>query len=95
MSFASETTRIAGGPLLYYTEYTTTNLYVQKSFGGQANTITLTNDSSTDPVQCSFDGATLETDLKVGETISLNVGGKTSIYIKATTGGDKVRIWAW
>lgn len=95
MSFNSETTRVAGGPLLYYTDYTTTNLYVQKSFGGAANTITMTNDSASDPVQCSFDGATLETDLKSGETLSINVAGKTSIYIKGTAGGDNVRIWAW
>lgn len=87
--------RMAGGPVNYYTEYTTTNLYVQKSFGGNINVITITNDSTSDTVQVSFNGATLEGDIKYGESMTLNTNTKTSIYIKGTTGGDKVRIWGW
>lgn len=81
--------------LSYYTEYEATNLYVEKAFGKSANTITVTNDSATDTVQLSFDGATLEGDIKAGESMTLNTKDRSSIYIKATTGGDDVRIWAW
>lgn len=95
MSFNSEFTRVSSGPALYYTEYTTTNLYVLKSFGSSIHTITIANDSTTDPVQASFDGATLESTINPAETLSINVAGKTGIYIKATTGGGTVRIWGW
>jgi len=95
MSFQSEFTRVAAGPLLYYVDYTTTNLYVQKSFGNEIQTLTITNDSTTDPVQASFDGATLESTIKPGETLSIHVAGKSSVYIKATTGGGNIRIWAY
>ena len=87
--------RISGGPIDYYLEYTTTNLYVQKAFGGGINSLTVTNDSSTDTVQLSYDGATLEGDLKPGESITLNVATKTSVYIKGTAGGGNVRIWGF
>ena len=83
-----------GGPD-FYQEYTTTNLYVERSFSGALHTITIKNDSATDPVQLSFDGSTLESDVKVGETLEINVAAKTSIYVKATAGGDTVRIWGW
>lgn len=95
MTFKSEFIRIAGGPLLYYTDYTTTNLYVAKSFGNEVQTITITNDSPTDTVQISFDGATLESDIKPAESLTLEVAGKSSIYVKATAGGGNVRLWAW
>ena len=88
-------TRLSGGPASYYLEYTTTNLYVEKALGGNVNEITVTNDSSTDTVQVSFDGSTLESDIKAGETGNLRCSTKTSVYIKATAGGDTCRIWAW
>ena len=95
MSFNSEFIRVAAGPLLYYVDYTTTTLYVQKSFGAQIQTLTVTNDHASDVAQLSFDGATLESDIKAGETLTINVAGKTSVYIKATAGGGNVRLWAW
>lgn len=91
----SEVVRIAGGPISFYEEYETTNVYVEKAFGGNVNVITITNDSTTDPVQISYDGATLDGDIKSGESLTLNTTTKTSIHIKADTGGDKVRIWGW
>ncbi len=96
MAFSSnQPVRITGGPITYYTEYETTNAYVEKAFGGNTNTITITNDSTTDPVQVSWDGATLEGDIKAGESMSFNTKTRTSVYIKATTGGDKIRLWCW
>ena len=88
-------TKETGGNPDFYQEYTTTNMYVERSFSGALHTISIKNDSTTDPVQVSFDGATLESDVKVGEFLKINVSGKDSVYIKATTGGDTVRIWGY
>ena len=91
----SSMVRIVGGPHKYYTEYTTTNLYVEKAFGGNIHDITITNDSSSDTIQVSFNGATNKGDIKAGESMTYNVKTATSVYIKGTAGGDKVRIWGW
>jgi hypothetical protein len=88
-------TKLVGGPVDYYTEITTTNLYVATVFGDAMNTITLSNDSTTDSVQASYDGATIETELKPNESVTLNVMGRNSIYLKGTAGSGKVRIWGW
>ena len=93
MAYQSDFIQISGGPVTYYTEHTATNLYVEKSFGRTLTRITITNDSTTDPVQFSFDGATLDGELKGNESITVHLGGKSSVFIKATTGGGKVRIW--
>ena len=78
----------------YYNEYTTTTLYVELPFGFSANTVSFVNDSETDTVQISFDGATLKYDLKGAEYKDLSCGGRTSVHVKATTGGEKVRVSA-
>ena len=93
MAFESGQFRQVGGPITYYLEYTTTNLYVAKTYGSTIRTITVSNDDTNDTVQVSFDNATLEGDIKAGETKDFLVSGKPTIYIKATTGGGKVRIW--
>ena len=97
MAFGSgEFTRITGGPLHHFEEYTTTNAYVLRTFGSEANTITVVNDdTTTNNVQLSWDGATLEAVLKPYETITMNTYSKTGIYVKSTAGGAVVRIWAW
>lgn len=95
MSFKGNKVRVSGGPASYYDEYTTTSLFVEIPFDAQINTLTLTNDSLTDTVQVVYDGATLEGDLKAGESLTLNVTSKASIYIKGIAGGDNVRIWGW
>lgn len=77
----------------YYLEVVLTNLYVQRSFGNAVNTLTISNDSMTDTVQVSYDGATLEGDLLPQETKTFNVKNKSSVYLKGTAGGDKARIW--
>ena len=78
----------------YYNDYTTTTSYVERPFGFAARSVTLTNDSDTDPVQFSWDGATQIGEIKGAESKCISAAGKTSIYIKATTGGEKVRVEA-
>lgn len=95
MAFTHNRVRISAGPVSDYEEYTTTTLYVERTFGGDVNSITISNDSTTDPVQVSWDGSTLEGELKVNETMTFNVTTRSSVFIKATTGGDTVRIWGW
>jgi len=91
----SKNVKVIGGPISFYEEYTTTNLYVERSFGGACNSLTITNDSSTDTVSISFDGTTLEADPKPGESLTLNTQDRSSVYIIGATGGDNVRIWGW
>ena len=96
MSFTkSSDVRIVGGPVTYYTEATLTNLYVEKIFSANIKTITVTNDSTTDTIQVSWNGATLEGDLKSGESMTFMVSSKQHLYIKGTAGGDKARIFGW
>jgi len=92
---SSRDVKIVGGPINFYEEYTTTALYVERPLGGACNSITVTNDSATDTISVSFDGATLEAELKSGESLTLNTQDKTSIYIMGAAGGGNVRIWGW
>lgn len=87
--------RVVGRQANFYEEYTTSNLYVERSFGAVVSSITLSNDSATDTITASFDGATVEGELKAGETLTLNVAHETSIYLKGDAGGDNVRVWGW
>lgn len=87
--------KTTGGPIQYYNEYTLTTLYVPLAFGGNCNEITITNDTSEANIQASWDGATLATEVRAGETARLKVPSKSAIYIKANAGGEKCRIWAW
>ena len=91
----SKTVRMVGGPINFYEDYTTTNLYVERPLGGLVTSITLTNDSATDTVSISFDGATAEADLKPGEPLTLNTAARNKFYICGVAGGDSVRIWGW
>ena len=95
MSFDSNFVRVVGGAVHFYEDYTCTNLYVQRLLGGGVNTITITNDSATDTAQISWDGATLEGDIRPGESMTFNCNTKTSVYLKGTAGGDHVRVWGW
>jgi len=87
--------KVVAGDVNFYEEYTTTNLYAERVIGGKINTLTITNDSATDVISVSFDGATLETELKAGESITLHTSSISSVYIKGDAGGDAVRIWGW
>ena len=87
---------IVGGPLLYYNDYQTTNVYVELVFGTAINTLTVSNDSTADTMTLSWDGATVIIDLYKGESITVNTDGKTSVYVRCNTNdGDHVRIWGW
>lgn len=83
------------GDYQYYDAYTLTNLYVEQVFGGRISTINLTNDSTTDTAQYSFDGVTLHGEVKPGESVKVNVDQKPSIYVKGTAGGDSLRLWSY
>ena len=85
--------RQVGGPITYYTEYSTTNLYVAKTYGSTVRVITITNDHTSDPIQVSFDSATLEGSIRAGETKDFLVSGKPAIYVKSTAGTATCRIW--
>lgn len=87
--------RIVGGPITFYENYSTTNLYVERVFGGGVGSITVSNDHATDPVQLSYDGATLDGELKSGESLTLNTQSKISIFVKSTAGNATVRLWGW
>ena len=88
--------RIVGGSASYYNNYTTTNAYVELTFDHGVNSINISNDSVLDdPIQISYDGATLEGELNQGENMEFRVNGSGSVYIKATTGGEKTRVWGW
>lgn len=91
----SKAVRLVGRQANFYEDYLTTNLYVERPFGAVCNSITLSNDSDTDAISASFDGATVEAELKPRETLTLNVARETGIYIKGAAGGDQVRIWGW
>jgi len=93
--FTNNLVRMTAGSAGYYIEYETTNVYVEKVFGHDMHNITVSNDSDTDPVQVSYDGATLEGEIKAGETMGFTTSARSSIYIKGTTGGDNVRCWSW
>jgi hypothetical protein len=85
---------VVGGPIKYYTSYDSTNLYVEKVFG-VCHTVTIQNTHATDPIKFSFDGTTTHGDLSGGESITVNIGNATSIYLKSTSGTATIRVWAW
>jgi hypothetical protein len=91
----SKNVQIIGGPISFYEEYTTTTLYSERPLGGACHSLTVTNDSATDTVSLSFDGTTLEADLKPNESLTLNTQDRSSVYIIGAAGGGKVRIWGW
>ena len=97
MPFAEvpKTVIIVGGSIKYYVSYSSSNLYEEKVFGGVCHTLTIQNTHASDPVQFSFDGATLHGDLSGGESITVNVGSATSIYLKSTAGTATIRVWGW
>jgi hypothetical protein len=79
---------------VYHEVVTTTNLYVEKSFGFPASQLSFVNDSLTDPCQISFDGATLHYTLPALEHKDLPGNGKLSVFVKSTAGGATLRITA-
>ena len=87
-------TQTTHGPVTYYDELNTTNLYQTATFGGLVKQITVTNDHTSDPVQLSYDGATLEATVRAGETFDLNCPARLDIQYKSTGGLATIRIIA-
>jgi hypothetical protein len=94
-SEGSKMVRVAGGVVSFYEKYLVTTLYSERSFGAGVNTITVSNDSTTDTVHLSFNGSEVEGDLTVGESVTINCSTKNSIYICGDAGGGYVRLWGW
>jgi hypothetical protein len=88
-------TKEVGGNPDFYQEVTLTALYQQVPFDGRLSTITMANDSPTDDLEFSYDGATLAGVVKPGESLVLHVDQKDSIWIRGTAGGDDVRLFGW
>lgn len=84
-----------GGNPDYYLSFISTTLYVERSFGGHLSTINVTNDSGADTLQFSFDGASLDGEVKPGEAVKINVDQRSSVFIRGTLGGGQVRLWGW
>lgn len=97
MSFqeGAEKVRVSAGPVNYYVNYETTNLYVENAFSALLNTLVVANDSTTDVVSISFDGVILNGEVYPKESVELNVSDKKSVYIRGKTGGHDVRIWGY
>jgi len=93
-NYRVHTTEIGGNPD-YYQEPTLTTLFVQYAFSGLLSTITIVNDSTTDQVEISFDGATIQGSVKPGESLVLHVDQKSSVWIRGTDGGDTIRLFGW
>jgi hypothetical protein len=96
MSFqeGSEKVRLSSGAVHYFDNVETTNLYVQKSFEAFLNTLVVANDSTTDTVFISFDGATLSGEVHPKESMELNVSDKSSVYLRGSDGGP-ARLWGY
>lgn len=91
----SQTVRVVGGPVSFYERYQTSTLYVERVFGGKIATITISNDSETDTIYFSYDGATVDGSLAKKESITLNTDNLSSVFIRGEAGSGYVRIWGW
>ena len=78
-------TKEVGGQPDFFQTVSLTSLYQQIPFSGKLSTITFVNDSSTDQLEISFDGATLAGSVRPGETLRLNVDQKTSVWVRGLT----------
>ena len=93
--FKQNLVALTGGAASFFDEFTATNLFVERLFGDGVRTITVSNDSTSDEIFLSYDGASVDGALKAGESITLNTSYRTGIYIRGTAGGGGVRIWGW
>ena len=88
-------TKEVGGNPDFYEQVSLTALYQQVAFDGRLSTITMVNDSTTDELEFSFDGATLAGVVKPGESMVIHVDQKSSIWVRGSSGGDSVRLLGW
>jgi hypothetical protein len=94
MAFGSKYFIMSGGPILYYHNHTLAAAYEEHIFGGNCHVVTVTNDSTANSLQVSYDGTTLVGDINAGETFTFHLSTKTSVHVKGTA-GQTCRIWAW
>ena len=85
--------KVSAGAVNYYSEGTTNALYTQKAFTTTLSELTITNDSDTDSLSFSFNGATVGGRLVPGESKDVNMSGRRSIFIRGTVGGGGYRMW--
>jgi len=80
----------------FYKEYDLTVLYYQFQFGFPATKIYVVNDSDNYTAQVSFNGTSLNGELKPHEDITLYADDATSIYARITdaTGTNNLRVFA-
>lgn len=88
-------TKEVGGNPDFYEAVSLTALYQQIPFDGRLSTMTLVNDSPTDALEFSFDGATLAGVVKPGESLVLHMDQKDSVWLRGTAGGDSIRLFGW
>lgn len=77
----------------YFDEYTSGVMYQEIIFPDGVDDITISNDSSTDDLHWSFDGASLHGKLFAQESKTINVYEKKKIYIRGLVGGDSFRLF--
>jgi hypothetical protein len=85
---------ISGGKCKYYATGTSGTLYEEKVFGPASKTVTISNDSATNIITFSFDGAYTDGAVLPTESITVNVLDKASMFIKGSEEGE-YRLWAW
>jgi len=94
MGFKGQNTSDLRSGNTYFNDYSSTNAYVELSFGFPARKLSLVNDHDTDPVQVSWDGSTLHYQVEGAEYKDIDPHSRTSVYIKSTGGNATVRITA-
>tara|TARA_R110002110_G_scaffold198681_1_gene409208 strand:- start:156 stop:485 length:330 start_codon:yes stop_codon:yes gene_type:complete len=57
--------------------------------------IVIANDHATREIRFSFDGITVEGDIKSGETMSFSFLKRKVVYLRGQTGAEGYRLWAW
>jgi hypothetical protein len=57
--------------------------------------IIISNDSSTDEIAYSFDGLTVDGELKAQEVMNFFQRRAKAVYLRGTAGGEPYRVTAW
>ena len=55
----------------------------------------IANDHSTNEIQFSFDGVTVEGDLLPQESMNFFTFRRKIVYLRGGSGGEPYRVWAW
>lgn len=94
MPFDNEVkSRVVGSNEKYFNSGLATTVFAFLPVGSNMNTIIISNDSSTDTIQYSFNGASIDGILQPKEHITVNVKDVDGIYIKSLNGLSPYRVW--